>query len=563
MTTGEIPCLSLAIARLTKAGTENFAVWVLKSPYPGGYVHHDSLWTPELSQSWLGWQEVFSVNGSPLSPVNHPELKPELKAKDTNPGQENAGDGELPQEPEHNLANNLVKNPEGNFSKNTGTGSTTNRLMQDLGVQLWQWLFAGTIQNSFAQSQGIAMGQNKPLRLRLEIRDPNFISLPWEIMQPQSGQQAISLKEQILFSRTTSDVDPLLPQRLGLTLKILVVLGAAGADALDLEAEAVTLSRVWQQPRQAQVIANRLTPAVPAQVDTLTQPTPQELIRAIDNGGYNIFFYGGHGIPAADGGLLFLREDAALNGTELAQVLVRNQVTLAVFNACWLAFPAQIGNQAMPRSSLAEVLIHHGVPAVLGMRDAIADHEALSFIQNFAQALAVRMPIDQAVTVARQHLLTLYKFNQPAWTLPILYMHPEFNGELIRSIEEGITELPGYTSLPEGVPSKAYLRDLGGTNQVWYLQGGVMRVGRRPENDLIIQERWVSQQHAEILCREDLSRYPTYLLRDFSRYGTLIYSAQGWQKVHHQEIELKSGMKIKFGSSHGQSLEFVIDEVYK
>lgn len=541
MTSGEIPCLSLAIARLTKAGAENFAIWVLKSPYPGGYVHHDSLWTPELSQSWLAWQEVFSVNSAWVVPVIHPELVGEGK--------------ELTKEAE------VIS---------LGTGSTTNRLMQDLGVQLWQWLFAGAIQNSFAQSQGIAMGQNKSLRLRLEIRDPNFISLPWEIMQSQSGQQAISLKEQILFSRTTSDVDPLLPQRLDLTLKVLVVLGAVGgatnrtgkigSEALDLAAESAALSQVWQQRGQTQAIANKLIPAVPTQVDTLTQPTPQELIRAIDNGGYNIFFYAGHGVPAADGGLLFLREEEALNGTELAQVLVRNQVTLAVFNACWLAFPAQVGDQVMPRSSLAEVLIHHGVPAVLGMRDAIADHEAISFIQNFAQALAVRLPIDQAVAVARQHLLTLYKFNQPAWTLPILYMHPEFNGELIKPIEEGITELPGFAAnWGDNISASAYLRDLGGTNQVWYVQGGMMRVGRRPENDLIIQERWVSQQHAEIVCRQDLSQKPTYLLKDFSRYGTLIYHTNGWQKVHHQEVELRSGMKLKFGSSHGQALEFVID----
>jgi len=50
------------------------------------------------------------------------------------------------------------------------------------------------------------------------------------------------------------------------------------------------------------------------------------------------------------------------------------------------------------------VLIHHGVPAVLGMRDEI-DREALSFIRTFAQALRSRLPIDQAVAIARQQLL--------------------------------------------------------------------------------------------------------------------------------------------------------------
>ena len=88
-----------------------------------------------------------------------------------------------------------------------------------------------------------------------------------------------------------------------------------------------------------------------------------------------------YGVPAPDGGMLFLQADRAMNGTELAQVLTRSRVKLAVFNACWGAQPDQQGHQAIPRSSLAEVLLHHGVPAVLAMRDSIADQEALSFIQ--------------------------------------------------------------------------------------------------------------------------------------------------------------------------------------
>jgi hypothetical protein len=214
------------------------------------------------------------------------------------------------------------------------------------------------------------------------------------------------------------------------------------------------------------------------------------------------------------------------------------------------------------------------------MRDSIADQEALTFIQTLAQALAARMPIDQAVAVARQQLLTIYKFNQPAWTLPVLYMHPQFEGELIKPIEEGITELPSMTPSWVGTPAPvAYLRTLGSTTQVWRIRGGLMRVGRRQENDLVIQEQWVSQHHAEIICRDDFNgkeARPTYFLRDFSRYGTLLLPAnpgngavnqalgerdgvQSWQKIHHQEVPLQSGIKLKFGSSQGQTLEFVIE----
>jgi hypothetical protein len=53
------------------------------------------------------------------------------------------------------------------------------------------------------------------------------------------------------------------------------------------------------------------------------------------------------------------------------------------------------------------VLIRHGVPAVLGMRDEIADAESQSFIQTFAASLRSCKLIDQAVAAARQELLTL------------------------------------------------------------------------------------------------------------------------------------------------------------
>jgi hypothetical protein len=443
------------------------------------------------------------------------------------------------------------------------------RLMQELGISLWQWVFDDSIRQSFAQSRGVAMGQNKPLRLRLEIRDPNLIPLPWEIMQPEVGKQSISLDPQILFSRTTTNVDPLAPQQTGDSLNILLVLGQEESQpdsmgSLQLETEVEQLVQAIEEGAKTAGAIQSSAFRVSASVRTLVQPTPAQLINVLDTGMYNIVFYAGHGIPAPDGGLLFLGKNSIINGTELAQVLVRNRVILAVFNACWGAQPVLMGQQAIERSSLAEVLIHHGVPAVLGMRDSIADGEALSFIGAFTKALAQRMPIDGAVQVARQQLLTLYKFNQPAWTLPILYMHPQYDGELIRAVEEGITQLP--TMIPsldrEDIPV-GYLRSLEDKDKVWRIYGGVMRVGRHPENDLVLQERWVGRRHAEIICRETSSvpeRRYTYFLKDFSRFGTLVYSDGEWQKIHHQEVPLTSGVQLKFGSPYGQVLEFAIEK---
>ncbi|GAP97948.1 CHAT domain-containing protein [Leptolyngbya sp. NIES-2104] len=534
MSPSELPCLSLAIERLRASQAQHFAIHVIEAPYRGGYLLRDCLWTDESTHHWRSWQEMFSSRGLPNVPHVSQVVAPPVEALEPPIGQP------LPR---------------------------STRLMQNLGINLWQWLFDGVIQGSLNRSQGIAQGQNKALRLRLDVRDPELISLPWEIMQSDAGKQAISLSQQLLFSRTTSDVDGLPALRSETSLNVLLVLGQDAAPdlpsgfdnhkrdelkRLKLEQEAIALSRILRE-RQG---ANRL--AAPCFVDTLLQPTSGELIDRLENGHYNVLFYAGHGVPAADGGLLFLRPNQPMNGTELAQVLTRCRVKLAVFNACWGAQPEDQGGKSIPRSSLAEVLLHHGVPAVLAMRDSITDEEALSFIATFAQALTDRMPIDQAVAVARQHLLTLFRFNHQAWTLPVLYMHPEFNGELIKPIEEGMTQIP-HTPSQLGLQNPvASLRSLE-NSKVWTIRGGIMKVGMSAENDLVLaNEPGVSRRHAEIIYRSADQMQPMYILRDFSRYGTWVSTVNGWQKVHNYEVPLYSGAQIKFGGSQNSILEFLV-----
>ncbi|MDJ1180713.1 CHAT domain-containing protein [Roseofilum sp. BLCC_M91] len=568
MSSIDCPCLSIAIARLvgcpppevsgqyhTPDGNHSahFAIWVIRASYPGGYVHHDRVWPYTLSLTWEGWQDLFQIPSQPPYSLSIPAVESKLPEMET-----------LPFSPEEK-------------------GSYSSRLMQQLGMGLWQWVFDGPIQSCLSHSQGIALGKNQPLRVRLDIRDPDLIPLPWEIMQSQAGKQAISVSPTLLFSRTTSDVDPLPPQRTDQELNILLVFGATveagamGSQGLDgtagdlqLEAEAETLAKILVNcSHPDQTLPSLMAASVPCHVDRLIQPTAAELMAALEMKTYNIVFYGGHGVPSPDGGRLYLQPETTLSGTEFANVLVRGQVTLAVLNTCWSAKgdtqadrPTDAQSyRSLPRSSFAEVLLHHGIPAVLGMREAIADREALSFIEAFAEALAKRLPIDEATAIARQRLITLYKYNQPAWTLPVLYMHPNFNGQLLVPAPEGITELPDTAvNLHQQTRTIASLRSVEETTQVWQIHGGLMRVGRREENDIVISERWVSQRHAEIIRREPLEGKPTYWLRDFSRFGTLVLRSGNWQKIHQQEIPLKSGEKIKFGSSQGQMLEFVIEE---
>lgn len=542
MPSSETPYLSLAITPLQTTGGAHYAIHVTQAPSPALLTLRDCIWTDSLSQLWQMWQEMFSTRRLPPYPTSQ-NLPPDIL---------------------------LEGGP---------TSSLSGRLMQVLGVHLWQWLFDGSIMASLSHSQGIAVGQGKPLRLRLEIRDAQLIALPWEIMQDAPGRQAISLSQQILFSRTTSDVNPLPTLRSEYALRILLALGQATdplhgtglkndpSQTLKLEQEAALLSQLLKTSGHSGFGKFQ---GIPCQVDVLIQPSPVELVQALEKRIYNVFFYAGHGLPGPNGGQIFLRPDMSLNGTELAQVLTRCQVKLAVFNACWGAQPDHYNDeetsdslpgvkrsQPVPRSSLAEVLIHHGVPAVLAMRDPITDQEALSFIQTFAQSLAQRMPIDQAVAVARQQLLTLYRFNQQTWTLPVLYMHPEFDGELLKPPDNNETGF-GPPEPPTHIACLRSLKD----GRVWQLRGGLMRIGRSTENDLVLKEdeSGVSREHAMILRREGQAGKDeaAYFLKDFSRFGTWVLADFGWQRVHHEEIALSAGTQMKFGSTQNEGMEFVI-----
>lgn len=530
----ESPCLSVAIDRLTAARPDHYAIWVLQPPYPSGYGHFDRIWPDVLTQVWQTWHSLYSQRGLPeipRVPVEYAIAPPPI-ATDALP--------------------------------NLPPTSQSSRLMQQLGVSLWKWLFDGPIQSSFDQSRGMAIGQGLPLRLRLDIRDPDLIALPWEIMQPQEGMQPVSLSQQLLFSRTSSAVEPLPELRSEQSLNILLVLGldqAGESNAkLQLDEEANALSRILQRSTLEQS-PDPATAAPPCrcEVTTLLQPSAAELTRHLETEQYNVFFYSGHGEVGADGGLLFLGDDATMNGTELAQVLSRCRVKLAVFNSCWGAQPDETQQKAMPRSSLAEVLLHHGVPAVLAMRDSIEDREALSFIQVFARELALRKSIDRAVAIARQHLLTEYKFNWPAWTLPVLYMHPQFDGELI-AIDRSRTVFREREGRKSPLPT-ATLRSLTPPSTVCSMQGGIIRIGRSNDNDLVLGEEGVSRDHATIV-RTSMGNgaQPAYFLRDSSRYGTYVAGSNGWHLVHQREIPLRSKMQLKFGSEDNPTLEFVIDD---
>jgi hypothetical protein len=155
----------------------------------------------------------------------------------------------------------------------------------------------------------------------------------------------------------------------------------------------------------------------------------------------HILHFGCHGgredNPPGEGILLLEKDPAAGktqgNQDELpARVLLPwlaaavPALRLVVLNACATAGPARPGKNY---HSMAEVVMRAGVPAAVAMQFDIPVKTALDFTRSFYTALFKGtlkdgLPLDEAMTRARDALSGKPKSDSPHWGIPVLYLNP-------------------------------------------------------------------------------------------------------------------------------------------
>ncbi len=300
--------------------------------------------------------------------------------------------------------------------------------LSTLGHQLYNALFQGSIRDSWIAAQGIAQNQQDILRLRLGLQDDRIIRLPWEVLH--AGDRPLSTGTDVVFSRyhSGSITSCLGSGSSGQPLRILMVLSApTDQDRLQLHDEAKHL--------QDELAHDRAMPNAPEiELTILEQPGREQLTQSLEQGNYDILHYAGHSGWGAAGGDLYLVNRRTgltepLSGEDLAGLLVNNGVRMAVFNSC-RGVRAATTESAGALDNLADALLRRGVPAILAMAERIPDDVALILSRLFYRNLKQGYPIDLSLNRARQGLLSSYGSNQLYWALPILYLHPDFDGYL-------------------------------------------------------------------------------------------------------------------------------------
>jgi tetratricopeptide (TPR) repeat protein len=332
----------------------------------------------------------------------------------------------------------------------TRTGEPPNReptlplppSLVEFGQTLFDALFHGTIHQSWVTAKGIAHNRREVLHLRLGLKGDLLPRLPWEVLH--EGNRPLATGADVVFSRYQSSLgsfstgsplyrSPGLDQNQA--LRILMVLAApTDQEVLELEQEAHHLEEELRKDGSS---------IGEVKIEILRQPGREQLTHAIEQNRFHVLHYAGHSNLGASGGDLYLVSDRTgltevLSGDDLAGLLVNNGIRMAVFNSCRGVYTATANPENITESgNLTEALLKRGVPAVLAMAERIPDDVALNLSRLFYRNLKQHLPIDLSLSRARQGLLSSYGSNQLFWSLPILYLHPDFDGYLLPPLTEG------------------------------------------------------------------------------------------------------------------------------
>lgn len=293
------------------------------------------------------------------------------------------------------------------------TPTEDERPMQELGALLFDALFGDRVRALLVSCRLRAAAEGRRLRLVLRVRSPELARLPWEFLFDADEDDYLCLNTPLI--RYPAVLEPHRPLHVQPPLRILGMTARPGDhDALDTADERRRLHAAVADLQRRGLV----------ELSWVTSATWSELQAAMRRGPWHVFHFIGHGgfDAAAAEGTLMLVGDAGraypLHGSSLAMLLRGHpSMRLVVLNACRTAQATALD----PFSSVAGSLMRRGVPAVLAMQFEITDRAAIECSRAFYGAIADRLPVDLAVTEARQ-AIRLSVPNTLEWGTPVLYL---------------------------------------------------------------------------------------------------------------------------------------------
>ena len=326
--------------------------------------------------------------------------------------------------------------------------SPEEQAVQAFGAELFNALFTGEVRSRYDVSQDRAVRQDKGLRVKLRIAAPELAALPWEFLYDSRQSDFVCMSRNTPVVRYLECAQPVQPLAVAPPLRILgLIASPSDQEPLDVS-------------RERQRVENALNSLVQKGLVELIWweegQTWRDLQHGMRSGPWHVFHFVGHGgfDRTCDEGLIVLPDDEGrsryLPASDLARLLaVHRTLRLVVLNAC----EGAAGGKQDIFSSTAATLVRRGIPAVLAMQYAITDRAAVEFGRGFYEALADGLPVDAAVSDARQ-AVSLAVTNTVEWATPVLHMRAP-DGRLFDITRAA--QPPGLapTSMPAEPPASA------------------------------------------------------------------------------------------------------------
>jgi hypothetical protein len=284
-----------------------------------------------------------------------------------------------------------------------------------LGRRLYESIFGGEIGECLRRSSELARGRQAALRLRLRLHQaPELARLPWELLY-DARRAGFLLRD--LDATLVREPEPEQASEapvVHLPLRVLV-LAASPLDQPPLQVD-----REWEALRAALAGLQRRGLVL---LERLEEARLSRLRARLRQGEYHVLHVVGHGRydPRAQSSVLLLEDERdsrasrETTAAELARLLVgHHSLRLAVLNVCE---GARGGPD--PYAGTAQTLVRRGVPAAIGMQFSISDGAALEFAAELYRALADGVPLEAALTDARNAVSD--DPESVEWCTPVLY----------------------------------------------------------------------------------------------------------------------------------------------
>jgi hypothetical protein len=296
-----------------------------------------------------------------------------------------------------------------------GTDQMAGAGPEQVGSELFRTVFQGELLKAFQGCLAKARG-GPGLRIRLRLNDvPELAGLPWEYLYDAEGRGFLALSActpVVRYLELSEGLGTLLVEP---PLRILAVISTPQGyrELAEADEEWRRLVAALEPLRRGGLI----------EVERLERPTPAALESRLRTGKpVHILHFVGHGGFSelrGEGVLVFEDENgkgAPVSGPSLAYLLQDHpSLRLAVLNAC----NGARGSRESTFAGTAQVLVQHGVPAVIAMQAEIMDETACGFAEKFYRGLAGGLPVDACIGEVRRALAAE---RNPEWGTPVLYL---------------------------------------------------------------------------------------------------------------------------------------------